>query len=414
MRRFVLFGLLLGAHAALAGEVKNPHGAFSGACAMCHSADSWKPAVIGPKFDHGKYGFRLEGAHTRVACLSCHATLEFAKAPSRCVDCHADVHRGEFGTDCARCHSTRNFIDRADAIRTHRTTRFPLTGAHAAVSCQQCHPMQTGHETYVNTPAECESCHMDDYNAVQNPDHKALGFSTDCSQCHSTLSWSGTQFNHSATAFPLSGAHRSVACADCHVNNQFGGLPADCNSCHAAQYASTTSPPHGASGFSTDCRQCHSTSAWQPSTFDHGNTGFALTGTHKTIPCASCHPNNQYAGAPSDCYSCHSADYTGTTNPPHQASGFSTDCQQCHNATGWQGASFNHDASFFPIYSGRHRGIWSSCATCHINASNYTQFTCFNCHPHDDRAKTDGDHRGRSGYSYDSAACYRCHPRGNS
>jgi hypothetical protein len=26
----------------------------------------------------------------------------------------------------------------------------------------------------------------------------------------------------------------------------------------------------------------------------------------------------------------------------------------------------------------------------------------------------DSKHRGRSGYSYDSAACFRCHPRGTS
>ena len=45
--------------------------------------------------------------------------------------------------------------------------------------------------------------------------------------------------------------------------------------------------------------------------------------------------------------------------------GFSTDCLLCHNMVTWLGATFDHDSEYFPIYSGAHRGRWSSCATCH-------------------------------------------------
>jgi hypothetical protein len=192
----------------------------------------------------------------------------------------------------------------------------------------------------------------------------------------------------------------------------FSGLNTACVSCHQQDYNGTTSPVHSTAGFSTNCQTCHTTTAWQGATFDHSATAFPLTGVHRTTACNDCHGGGVYAGLNTACVSCHQQDYDGTTNPGHAAAGFPTDCASCHTTNGWQGATFNHDTRFFPIYSGRHRGLWSSCTTCHINAANYSQFTCFSCHPHSDRAKTDSDHRGRNGYSYDSQACYNCHPRG--
>ena len=72
----------------------------------------------------------------------------------------------------------------------------------------------------------------------------------------------------------------------------------------------------------------------------------------------------------------------------------------------------NHDASFFPIYSGKHRGKWASCSTCHTVQNNFAQFSCFGCHPHSDQNETDNNHQGEPGYIYDSQACYNCHPQG--
>ena len=51
------------------------------------------------------------------------------------------------------------------------------------------------------------------------------------------------------------------------------------------------------------------------------------------------------------------------------------------------------------------------CADCHINQNNYKAFECILCHEHSNKTKVDNDHKGRTGYSYASAACYQCHTR---
>jgi len=480
----VIVAVAFAGSARAAGEMANPHGTYVEDCAHCHSKDAWKPAVISKEFDHSKYGFKLTGAHEGVACLSCHATLEFKKVGANCVDCHQDVHRGELGLDCSICHTTRNFIERADDVRRHRITRFPLLGAHAAVDCAACHKAAgTGVATYVNTPTECEACHLDAFRATTAPDHVAGGFSHDCVQCHSTTTWMSAGFDHAAAGFPLTGAHASIACSACHLNNKFGTLPTDCASCHINNYNQTTDPdhrmgnipmdcqqchntrawqpsnfkhsqtgfpltgahvglscvkchvggvftgnspacvschlqdfnnvadpPHATGGFSQNCEQCHTTSVWKPSTFSHSTTGFSLSGAHSVPTCNQCHMGN-YTNTNPACIACHQQVYDNTTNPPHASSGFGTDCTPCHPITRWSDGKFAHD-TFFPIYSGRHAGIWNSCTTCHINPATYMDFSCFGCHPHSDQAQTNSNHQGVRNYVYDSQACYQCHPRG--
>jgi hypothetical protein len=469
--------------AARLAPPESPHGKFRGECADCHSANAWKPARISTKFNHAKFGFPLEGAHAAASCTSCHASLDFTQEKQLCASCHEDVHRGELGTDCARCHTSRSFIDRSAMLRAHQASRFPLTGSHASLECEDCHkPAAAGHMQFVGQRADCSGCHMADFQAAKAPDHVAGGFPLDCMTCHSTGDWHRARFNHDFTGFPLTGAHRAVDCASCHPGNVFTarstacaschqsnydqttnpahaasgfstqcqtchtttswagatfnhsgfpltgghagvpcaschsggvyqGLSTACVSCHQSNYDQTTNPPHAASGYSTQCQTCHTTTSWAGATFNH--SGFPLTGGHAGLACASCHSSGVYQGLSTACVSCHQTDYNGTTNPAHAAAGFSTQCQTCHSTTSWAGATFDHDTNFFPIYSGRHAGLWSACTTCHTSSSSYTQFTCFSCHPHDDQAGTNSHHTGVSGYSYNSQACYSCHPRGN-
>jgi hypothetical protein len=183
-------------------------------------------------------------------------------------------------------------------------------------------------------------------------------------------------------------------------------------SCHQKDYAATTNPNHTAARFPTTCETCHTITAWRPAKFDHSQTRFPLTGAHTRVDCAQCHPGGRYTGTPRDCYSCHQANYAATTNPNHRASGFPTTCQDCHTTTAWRPASFDHDGRYFPIYSGKHRGKWSSCGDCHVNPGNYKDFECIRCHEHSNKAEVDKEHREVNGYAYASAACYRCHPRG--
>lgn len=333
----------LGHTAAVAADarpkVENPHGDFQEDCSLCHRPDGWKPARISPKFDHEKFGVALAGAHASIKCTQCHTSLDFAMAPTACIDCHSDVHNGELGSDCSRCHGTRSFIDRHDQVRLHRMTRFPLAGAHITLDCEMCHRLTSPDAlTWVNTPTDCQSCHMDDYNGTTNPNHVAAGFSEDCASCHNEQAWQRVRFDHADTSFPLTGAHVSLSCERCHV----GGV---------------------------------------------------------------------FTGTPTACVACHQDDYDGTNDPDHAAAGFPANCSECHNTTRWEGATFDH-SQWFPIYSGTHRGRWNNCNECHNNPASFADFSCLGCHPHDDRAETDGHHQGESGYSYDSQACYSCHPQG--
>ncbi len=404
--------LLAPATAVAQDRSRNPHGKLQEECGVCHSPEAWVPARISPRFDHAKKGFGLAGAHAQTICRSCHASLDFRGTARDCVSCHRDVHRGELGVECARCHTPRSFLDRANMARSHQLTRFALTGSHLTLDCELCHtPTPQGRLTYVNRSTDCVDCHLTAYRGAKNPDHEAGGFPRDCNQCHSTSTWPRARFNHAATRFPLTGAHRAVACQQCHGDGVYSGKVALCISCHQQDYDRVANPNHRAAQFSTDCTICHTTVAWTGTGFDHTGTRFPLTGAHLTVACQQCHGDGVYQGKSTLCVSCHQQDYDRTTNPNHLAAQFSTDCTTCHNTTTWTGAQFNHDASFFPIYSGAHRGKWASCSTCHIDPNNFRVFTCLGCHAHD-QIKMDDKHLGKSGYRYDSQACYSCHPQG--
>jgi Zn finger protein HypA/HybF involved in hydrogenase expression len=373
---------------------------FPTTCENCHTVDTW----FGAKFDHLKYtGYALTGMHATLECTACHINGKYKGTPAACFACHQPDYKrtvdpshvqAALPHDCGICHSTANWLN---AKFDHLAyTGYALTGKHATLQCKQCHA-----SGYAGTPSACASCHQKDYNGTTNPNHKAAGFPTDCSICHTTAGWIPSSFDHSKSGFPLTGAHKTTPCVQCHVNNNYTTIPKDCYSCHQAQYKATTDPNHVAAGFPTTCETCHTTVSWAGASFDHSKTGFPLTGAHVHTPCMKCHINNVFAGTPKDCYSCHRADYNGTTDPNHVAAGFPTTCQTCHNTTSWAGATFDH--TWFPI---RHGGANGVCKTCHTNSSNYSVFTCTNCHS---KSKTDGQHSGVSGYVYNSVNCYACH-----
>ena len=43
---------------------------------------------------------------------------------------------------------------------------------------------------------------------------------------------------------------------------------------------------------------------------------------------------------------------------------------------------------------------------------NFSQFSCIDCHEHNNQAELADDHRGINGYRFQSSACYGCHPDG--
>jgi hypothetical protein len=386
------------------GAQTSPHGNIQILCQSCHTTDSWS-MMPDASFKHEQTGFVLEGQHKSLECVRCHTGLKFVGASERCASCHTDIHKAELGSNCARCHTVQSWKI-PDMLQRHQSTRFPLVGKHVTLNCQDCHTGVASNQ-YLGTPVTCIGCHRSDYTATTNPNHTSAGLSTSCMDCHSgtALSWNAS-FNHDLTPFPLTGAHRAIACQSCHQSGSFRSTPTACYACHQTQFTSTTSPNHVLGGFATTCQLCHSTTAWQPATFDHTTTRFPLTGAHQSTPCLSCHTNNNYQLAYTGCYSCHTANYASTTDPNHASVGFPTTCETCHSTTTWAGATFNH--TWFPTSHGSAGGV---CSTCHTNSSNYAVFQCTTCHT---QSQTDSHHSDVRGYVWNSANCYACHPSGRS
>ena len=371
-------------------------------CASCHSTANW----LNAKFDHALYAnYPLTGMHATVTCAQCHVNNNYVNTPTACYACHQADFTGTtapnhvasgFPTDCSLCHTTSGW---SPSSFNHSTGAFPLTGAHTTVPCAQCHV----NNNYTTVPTDCYSCHKADYTGTNSPPHAAVGFPTTCTTCHNTTSWTTATFDHNTTSFPLTGAHVSVPCTQCHTNNNYTTLPTACFGCHQADYNGTNSPPHATAGFPTTCATCHNTTAWTGATFDHSTTSFPLTGAHITVPCAQCHVNNNYTTVPTDCYSCHKADYTGTTNPNHVAGGFPTTCATCHNTTSWTSATFNHNNTGFPL-TGAH--VTVPCAQCHVN-NNYTTLptACYGCHQADFTGTTNPAHVA-AGFPTDCTLCH--------
>ena len=375
---------------------------FPSDCAQCHDPTNWNNAT----FDHS--GFPLLGAHATTSCDACH-NGNYTNTPNTCDGCHLPDYNGStnpnhvaagFATDCATCHN-----ETAWSPSSYDHAIYPLTNAHATVSCDQCH-----NGNYNNTPNTCDGCHMTEYTGATDPNHVSAGFPTDCAICHDPTLWTNSTFDHNATNFPLTGSHMGPSCVTCHSNG-YQGTPTNCDACHITDYNGTTNPNHVTAGFPTDCAVCHDVTNWAPATYDHNATNFPLVGAHVGVSCVSCHANG-YTGTPTDCNACHMPDYNSANNPSHSSALFPTDCTMCHNSNAWDPSTFNHDGDYFPIYSGRHDGEWNTCVECHTGG-NYSTFACINCHEHNNQNQVNNDHSGVNGYTYTSQACFNCHPDGN-
>ncbi len=392
-----------------------PHDTFPTDCSLCHISGDWHTLKEGFAFDHeAETGVALLGAHAEVQCLLCHNDRGPAGvfAGRGCAGCHVDIHKGTQGALCESCHTEESWRLR-DAIALHDRTRFPLVGPHAAAACFECHEgAELGN--FAGLDPDCLICHADDLARVDEPDHMAQGWVSDCQRCHIPLGWKPAVFGHPAS-FPLSAGHGGLDCLECHEADTFSGLSGDCVSCHLGEFQNTTNPNHLSAGFSTDCEQCHTTSTWGNANFVHVPT-FPLTNSHGGLDCVDCHTGvggggggfaargvgGVFAGLSTDCASCHLDSYQSADDPDHVAGGFPTDCTQCHDTVGWQGAEFNHPAAFQLTNS--HGGL--DCFDCHVGGV-FTGISgdCVTCHLGDFQATTDPDHVG-AGFPTD---CTQCH-----
>ncbi len=378
-------------HSADYQQTTNPNhvsGKFSITCEQCHGTDNW----LNAKFDHSTTGFPLTGAHTVPPrqCVDCHVNNNYNLNSATCVTCHLKDFQGttnpnhvtaNFSQTCEQCHTTAAW---SPATFDHSMVNFPLTGAHTVPprQCTDCHV----NNNYNLASTACVSCHLKDFQDTTNPNHVAGGFVQTCELCHNTTAWQPATFDHSKSAFPLTGSHTVPPrqCADCHINNNYNITNTTCISCHQTDYNNATSPvPHA--GFPTTCQNCHDTVLWTDATFDHSTTGFALTGLHTVPPrqCTDCHINNNYNLTSGACVNCHLKDYQGTTNPNHVTANFPQTCDSCHTTSTWLNATFNHNSTGFPL-TGNHTVPPRQCTDCHVNNNyNLTSTACVSCHQTD-------------------------------
>jgi hypothetical protein len=147
-----------------------------GGCEFCHSTETWHSTT----FDHKLSRFALEGKHREKPCLSCHMVRKIGTSENvmwmkpiaiDCNSCHKDPHQGQFvraeqgeqAANCQRCHTSQSWKDLT--FVHNRDARYALDGAHAKVTCAECHPSTVNAENvsfvvYRPLKSECADCHV--------------------------------------------------------------------------------------------------------------------------------------------------------------------------------------------------------------------------------------------------------------
>ncbi len=309
----------------------------SGACDSCHTVEGFKSAKFGVT-EHAATGYPLEGKHASVPCAKCHTPAgketNYRLKYGQCLDCHTDIHKGQFAgpphnSRCEDCHTVKGYTPATFPLRRHDQTRFPLTGAHVAVACFDCHqerkpPDTTSPVPYHFEDIRCVACHTDIHNgqfAERMKKVRSDGSEVGCEACHTTKVWTDiVGFDHAGTSFLLTGAHRAVPCVNCHKppnleltmkNVMFKSAPTRCEGCHEDPHANQ----FARDGVNPGCADCHNTNKWKPSLFDHETkTDFPLKGGHLDVRCDACHKTTRQVGertvlfykpTPHACAACH-------------------------------------------------------------------------------------------------------------
>ena len=359
-----------------AGCHRDPHqGGFAGNCAGCHSTAGWKVPknTLLSRFNHSATKFPLAGKHVAVECSSCHRGSNFGApvAHARCLDCHKDKHDGQFTSradrgDCASCHAvTESFQRTTFNVSAHMSTKYPLSGKHAAVACRECHAVKDRSVDYHPKSASCGDCHKD----VHAGQFLAT-YANKCESCHTMDGFTPSTFSlarHRQSRFALQGAHAAIACNDCHKQSirgtahQYVFNERSCTTCHQ--------DPHNLDLRQAQCETCHTLTAWMPTlAFDHNKTPFPLLGAHRSTTCASCHkpgpsPSGlhvSFSSAKSECSGCHEDIHERQFVGRLAVSG----CNSCHSTLQWKPASgFDHSNSDFPL-DGAHKKV--RCVLCHL------------------------------------------------
>ncbi|MDQ8154645.1 MAG: cytochrome c3 family protein [Gemmatimonadota bacterium] len=181
--------------------------------------------------------------------------------------------------------------------------------AHAELSarCDACHAAPW---SATRMDARCLQCHDDIQTALADTTtlHGAMRDVRACVTCHGEHAGAESPAfkrvrlgeMHQRLGFPLTGAHRALACEKCHRNAStltgYARAPKTCIECHRSE-------DKHKGGFGEDCGSCHGTRRWTGARFEH--RVFPLDhGEGGRIACKTCHENpsnyKQYT-----CYNCH-------------------------------------------------------------------------------------------------------------
>jgi hypothetical protein len=410
-------------------------------CVNCHSEHNGEDFALTKwdlkKFNHAQTGWGLEGKHTGLACNQCHAPERVSKSEradikikdlSRtflgtspgCTTCHQDKHNGRLGANCLQCHTYEDWKVTGIGKFDHAATRYPLTGLHSQVACQECHtPGPDRQPKYTGIAfGSCTDCHSDPHRG---------GFAETCRSCHSTAGWNtisapvlNRAFDHSQTKFPLLGKHSEVDCVQCHAKADFKRPLAfrECADCHRPD------PHKGQFAQRSDrgeCASCHSVNGFKPADFglkEHAATAYPLEGKHATLKCGQCHlprgKDTLYKMRFQHCTDCHADEHSGQfIAAPHF-----NDCEHCHNLQRFLPSTFSlrrHNQTPFAL-SGGHVAV--PCGDCHKESANFApkpaarfhwqNLSCTNCHadPHQGQFKTLMQQPGLNGRPLECEACH--------
>jgi hypothetical protein len=388
-------------------------------CVKCHgNVETFKGAHI----DHSGFDLALHGKHEKLPCRKCHQPkVKLDYREGACTNCHnhRNAHDGQFkDKPCATCHVEGG--KRTTPFNHDKDTRFPLVGAHNDLrvknDCARCHPGKL----YRTGKHDCTDCHEDKHNGL-------LGKT--CDRCHSPRSKfqspQTSDFKHKT--FVLEGKHKTLACKDCHANQQYNSDRKTCYDCHQKD-------DKHSGRLGQDCGKCHRPEKGAPK-FDHNTmTKFARTGAHQDAKCALCHQPKGNNARPlsvaewrrvivtnldrtfpvrgNRCVDCH--------RDPHSGS-YGTACETCHSTHDFKNAAAARLTGLRPA---DHKGFWlrrhaaladqdeelsrrqSSCAACHGSPG------CENCH----RRRAPRSHTALfrirthgAAAAFDPQACSTCH-----
>lgn len=160
-------------------------------CESCHTPQAW-PKLVAFSWTHEMVsGFRLEGAHRTVDCMSCHRDGRFGGVETRCASCHErdyleaqepDHVAAGFPRTCESCHlpSHRRW---SQAVFFHR---FPIDSGPHRLPCSDCHLTESYREF------SCTHCHAHTPENAARFHAGVVGFiyaSPACLACHPTGRW---------------------------------------------------------------------------------------------------------------------------------------------------------------------------------------------------------------------------------